>query len=181
MTPVVIMLAAGRGSRFRASGGSSNKLQADLHGKPVLAHGLEAVARSGMRVHVVHSARGDGMADSIAEGVRATADASGWLVLPGDLPLVSAETICRVASALAASPVVVPVFDGRNGHPVGFARECFAELAALGGEAGAVSVVRRYLAEERVLRLAVDDAGILTDIDTLEDLQRVRRLLDSSG
>lgn len=176
--PVVIVLAAGRGSRFRASGGAVSKLQADLHGKPVLEHVLAAVECSGLAVHVVHSARGDGMADSIAEGVRATAGASGWLVLPGDLPLVTAQSIRSVAAALADSPVVVPVFDGAKGHPVGFARECFDELAVLSGEAGGASVVQRYRAAGRAMQLPLDDPGILTDIDTLDDLQRVRRLLE---
>lgn len=60
--PVVIVLAAGRGSRFLASGGSCHKLQADLQGKPVLDHVLAAVARSGLAVHVVRHAAGDGMA-----------------------------------------------------------------------------------------------------------------------
>lgn len=179
--PVVIVLAAGRGSRFLASGGSCHKLQADLQGKPVLDHVLAAVARSGLAVHVVRHAAGDGMADSIAEGVRATAGAAGWLVLPGDLPLVSADSIRRVATALAQGAVVVPVCAGRRGHPVGFGAGCFAELAALAGEAGAVSVVRRYQAEGAVVELEVDDAGIVTDIDTFGDLQRLRAVLEARG
>lgn len=177
---VVIVLAAGCGSRFRASGGTTSKLQADLHGKPVLEHVLAAVEQSGLGVHVVYSACGDGMADSIAEGVCATASASGWLVLPGDLPLVTAQSIRSVAAALVDNLVVVPVSGGEKGHPVGFGRECFDELVALSGEAGAVSIVRRYRAEGRVLQLEVSDPGILTDIDTLEDLQRVRSLLEAS-
>ncbi|SDH50929.1 molybdenum cofactor cytidylyltransferase [Pseudomonas flavescens] len=179
--PVVIVLAAGRGSRFRASGGVVNKLQADLNGKPVLEHVLAAVERAGLDVHVVRSARGDGMGDSIAEGVRATAGAAGWLVLPGDLPLVQAHSLCRVAHALASHAVVVPVFGGNRGHPVGFARACFEELAALSGEAGAASVVQRYRARGSALQLSVEDAGILIDIDTCDDLQRLRRLLDPAS
>lgn len=113
--------------------------------------------------------------------MRATAGAAGWLVLPGDLPLVSADSICRVATALAQGAVVVPVCAGRRGHPVGFGAGCFAELAALAGEAGAVSVVRRYQAEGAVVELEVDDAGIVTDIDTFGDLQRLRAVLEARG
>lgn len=179
-SPVVIVLAAGRGRRFRASGGEGSKLQADLRGKPVLDHVLAAVERSGLHYHVVHRADGDGMADSIAAGVRATTTASGWLILPGDLPLISESSLHRVAQALTEQPVVVPTFQGNRGHPVGFARECFAALAALSGEAGAVSVVQRYRQAGRALLLPLDDPGILTDIDTLDDLQRARDLLDAS-
>jgi molybdenum cofactor cytidylyltransferase len=175
--PVVIVLAAGRGRRFRASGGAGSKLQADLHGQPVLDHVLAAIERSGLDHHVVHSADGDGMADSIAAGVRATATASGWLILPGDLPLISAPSLNRVAQALAQQPVVVPTFEGSRGHPVGFAPECFTALAALSGEAGGAAVVEGYCREGRALLLPLDDPGILTDVDTLDDLQRIQALL----
>lgn len=175
--PVVIVLAAGRGRRFRASGGAGSKLHADLNGKPVLDHVLAAVERTGLNHHVVLHAGGDGMADSIAAGVRATASAPGWLILPGDLPLIGAPSLLRVAQALAEQPVVVPTFQGERGHPVGFARECFDALATLSGEAGAASVVQRYRQEGRALLLPLDDPGILTDIDTLSDLQRARALL----
>ncbi|UQY35810.1 nucleotidyltransferase family protein [Pseudomonas fulva] len=175
--PVVIVLAAGRGRRFLASGGAGSKLQADLHGKPVLDHVLAAVERSGLAHHVVHRAAGDGMADSIAAGVRATATASGWLILPGDLPLISAASLSRVAQALLLQPVVVPTFEGGRGHPVGFAGECYAALAALSGEAGGAAVVERYRREGRAMLLPLDDPGILTDVDTLAGLQRAHALL----
>lgn len=176
-SPVVIVLAAGRGRRFLASGGAGSKLQADLHGKPVLDHVLAAVEHSGLEHHVVHRADGDGMADSIAAGVRATATAAGWLILPGDLPLINAPSLNSVAQALAQQPVVVPTFEGRRGHPVGFARECFAALAVLSGEAGGAAVVEGYRREGRALLLALDDPGILSDVDTLADLQRIHALL----
>nr|WP_288498832.1 nucleotidyltransferase family protein [uncultured Pseudomonas sp.] len=178
--PVVIVLAAGRSRRFRASGGEGSKLQADLHGKPVLDHVLATVERSGLKHHVVRSADGDGMADSIAAGVRAAASASGWLILPGDLPLIGEMSLHRVARALADQPVVVPTFEGNRGHPVGFTRECFEALAVLRGEAGAASVVQCYREQGRALLLPLDDPGILIDVDTLDDLQRVRELLDAS-
>ncbi|MEG0224963.1 MAG: nucleotidyltransferase family protein, partial [Comamonas sp.] len=42
--PVVVVLAAGQGQRFRASGAQTGKLQAQLHGRSVLEHTLAAVA-----------------------------------------------------------------------------------------------------------------------------------------
>ena len=66
--------------------------------------------------------------------VRATAGASGWLVLPGDLPLVQPHTLRAVAQALASHAVVAPVYRGERGHPVGFAAPCAQQLAALAGE-----------------------------------------------
>ena len=87
--PVVLVLAAGRGERFSASGGTVHKLQALLAGKRVIDHVLDAVKASGLPYHVVDAdASRPGMGDSIAAGVRATAGASGWLILPADLPLI---------------------------------------------------------------------------------------------
>src|SRR5829696_4959365 len=85
--PVVLVLASGRGERFVASGGSGSKLQALLAGTPVLEHTLAAVRASGLPFHV-EDAGHPGMGDSIAAGIAATSEAAGWLVLPGDLPLV---------------------------------------------------------------------------------------------
>jgi len=167
--PVVLVLAAGRGERFAASGGTTHKLQALLAGKPVLQHVLDAVAQSGLPHHVVHADPSrPGMGDSIAAGVRATADAAGWLVLPGDLPLVQPATLLAVAQALQHHSVVTPVYQGKRGHPVGFVAACGEQLMALQGEHGAAPVVKVHGAS----LLAVDDAGVVTDVDTVEDLAR---------
>lgn len=179
---IVIILAGGRGERFTASGGGTHKLDAPLGGKPVLAHVLEAVRRSGLHPWLVRPAGGTaGMGESIAMGVQATPDAAGWLILPGDLPLVRAETINRVAAALARRAIVVPTYQGRPGHPVGFTRECFAALAQLDGDEGAKAVVQAYRRASGVHELAVDDPGIVLDIDSLDDLHAAELRLAASG
>jgi len=163
--PVVIVLASGRGERFAASGGQVHKLKALLAGKPVLQHTLDAVRASGLPWHL-EDAGHPGMGDSIAAAVRNTADAPGWLILPGDLPLVQPATLREVAVALTRHPVVMPVFEGRRGHPVGFAAACGPVLAGLKGNQGAAPVVAAYGAME----IIVNDIGSVTDIDTLSDL-----------
>ncbi|MDP3700403.1 MAG: NTP transferase domain-containing protein [Hylemonella sp.] len=174
MNPVVLVLASGRGERFLASGGSTHKLQALLGNKTVLQHTLDAVRASGLPYHLEHAGH-PGMGDSIAAAVRATADADGWLILPADLPLVLPETLRRVATAPAEQALVRPVYQGRHGHPVRFARACAAALLALTGETGAAPVVRQF----GVTELQVDDAGCVTDIDTVQDLQQALQILRS--
>lgn len=173
--PVVIVLASGRGERFAASGGGTHKLQALLGGKPVLRHTLEAVAASGLPWHL-EDAGHPGMGDAIAAAVRAASDASGWLILPGDLPLVQAATLLAVADALARHAVVVPMFKGARGHPVGFSAVCRDALLGLKGDQGAASVVRAQAALNAVGFIDVTDAGTVTDIDTVEDLRRAEAL-----
>ncbi len=109
----VLILASGRGTRFQASGGQGSKLDALLHGKPVLPHTLDAVRASGL-TYRLEAAPHPGMGDSIAAAVRASFDANGWLVLPGDLPLIQSETLRGIAQALHQHPVVVLVFQGKR-------------------------------------------------------------------
>lgn len=174
--PTVIVLASGRGERFTASGGHTHKLQALLAGKPVLQHTLDAVIASGLPWHL-EDAGHPGMGDSIAAAVRATPDATGWLVLPGDLPLVRSDTLRAVARALAQHAVVIPLYQGQRGHPVGFSAACRDQLLVLKGNQGAAPVVIAQSAMNSVAVLELDDVGVVTDIDTLDDLARAEKLL----
>ncbi|MDD0840913.1 NTP transferase domain-containing protein [Curvibacter sp. HBC61] len=180
-SPVVLVLASGRGERFKASGGQVHKLQALLGGRPVLQRTLAAVQASGLPWHLEDVGH-PGMGDSIAAAVRATAQAPGWLVLPADLPLIRPETLRQVAQVLMQGPatVVMPFFEGERGHPVGFAAACGPALQALSGEGGAAPVLRQQAPDQR-LSLAVSDAGVVTDIDTLADLARAEALGQQRG
>ena len=175
--PTVLVLASGRGERFTASGGRTHKLQALLAGKPVLQHTLDAVIASGLPWHL-EDAGHPGMGDSIAAAVRATPDAAGWLVLPADLPLVRSDTLRAVARALALAQhaVVIPLYQSQRGHPVGFSAACREGLQGLRGNQGAAPVVRAQEAMNSVALLALDDIGIMTDIDTVDDLARAEQL-----
>ncbi|MFO6419007.1 NTP transferase domain-containing protein [Hylemonella sp. W303a] len=182
MSFVVLVLASGRGERFLASGGAAlapHKLQASLEGQTVLQRTLDAVRASGLPWHLEHDNH-PGMGDSIAAAVRAACvthpHARGWLILPADLPLIHPDTLRRVAEAPAEWQVVRPVYQGEAGHPVRFTNDCTHDLLALQGDAGAVSVVRRHGPPQTI---EVDDAGCVTDIDTVEDLLRAQRLLRS--
>ena len=176
--PTVIVLAAGRSARFRAASGGQDKLQALLDHRSVREHTLAAVQASGLPWHVVESAHTahialPGMGDSIATGVRACAQAAGWLILPADLPLVQPATLLAVAQALANHIVAQPTYQGQRGHPVGFAATCGPELMTLTGDQGARAVLQAHAP----YALAVEDAGCIHDVDTPEALEAARLLL----
>jgi molybdenum cofactor cytidylyltransferase len=188
---VGLLLAAGRGTRF---GGEKLRVRlgsGDLAGEPVGVVALRhlrlavpqvvAVIRDDDRAlaaelgangaRIVRCANADdGMGASLACGVRATAEAQGWLVALADMPWIAPATIARVAAAIAdGASVAAPFHRGERGHPVGFGAACYAALAALTGDEGARSVVAAQ--RDRVVRIEVDDAGILRDVDTPSDLQ----------
>jgi molybdenum cofactor cytidylyltransferase len=175
LLPTVIVLAAGKGERFIASGAQEDKLNADLCGRRVRDHVLAAVHASGLPFHTVerehtqHLAN-PGMADSIACGIQATLGAKGWLILPADLPLIQPQTLLKVAEALATHSIVVPYYRGKKGHPVGFEASCKDALIQLRGDEGARSVV----AAHPYLALEVEDQGVVRDVDTLELLEEAR-------
>lgn len=189
--PTVVVLAAGKGSRFK---GSAHKLEQSLGDLSVLGRTLRNAIESHLPVVVVTTpmlaalaaqmvAARDvvvvppeqaalGMGHSIAAGVGARADAPGWLLLPGDMPMVRPATMLAVAAALQQHPVAYAQYLGRRGHPVGFASELFSELLMLRGDEGARRIVARYPA----LGVDVEDPGVLLDLDTEADLAAMRAL-----
>lgn len=92
-----------------------------------------------------------------------------------DHPGVTAATLGRILAAARSAhhaAIVLPTHAGRRGHPVLFARAVWRELLATPDELGARAVVRSD--PRRVLEVAVDDPGVLLDVDTPSDLQRLR-------
>ena len=191
--PAVIVLAAGRGSRFL---GAEHKLAQSLGVSTVLGSTLQHAIASHLQVVVVTTQalagvarrsvaardvvvlpevgvpgeNGLGMGHSISAGVNARPHAAGWLVLPGDMPQVQPVTLQAVARQLAHHAVAYAQYKGRRGHPVGFSAELYSELSALTGDEGARRLIARYPA----LGVEVDDPGVLIDVDTLADLDSVR-------
>ncbi|QKG69341.1 nucleotidyltransferase family protein [Pseudomonas sp. B14-6] len=182
----VIVLAAGQGRRFReVAGADKDKLLADCTGRDgavrsVIEHVLLSVpANLGKRVLVTTEDRPQvmrmaqaygfesveigpaGMGDSIAAGVAACPELSGWLIVLGDMPFILPSSIERVVAGVAEDCVSVPVHAGMYGHPVGFGRSFGPGLMALSGDHGA----KPLFAQGRVVEVAVDDAGVLWDVD----------------
>lgn len=113
-----------------------------------------------------------GMGASIAAGIEASAQSTGWVVALGDMPLIRPDTVRRVRRAIEeGAALAAPFADGRRGHPVGFSARLREELLLLDGDAGAREVITRH--GERMERIASDDPGIFVDIDTREDFARL--------
>ena len=189
--PTVVVLAAGKGSRFK---GGAHKLEQALGDLSVLGRTLHNAVQSHLPVVVVTTpalaavaarvvAESDvvvvpptlaalGMGHSIAAGIAARADSPGWLLLPGDMPMVRPATMLAVAAALEHHAVAYAQCRGRRGHPVGFAAELYSELMLLSGDEGARRIVARYPA----IGVDVEDEGVLLDLDTEADLAAIRAL-----
>ncbi len=137
---------------------------------PAAAPDVRRLFERDYRVTVCPDAH-EGIARSIAHGVGASADADGWVIALADMPYVRPETIRAVAAAVSHPAAIVrPCHGGRGGHPVGFGSAYGAELRALRGDVGAAPVIERH--RDALVSLAVDDPGVLFDIDRPDDLAR---------
>jgi molybdenum cofactor cytidylyltransferase len=188
MAIVGILLAAGRGVRFDASGANDKLMQALPDGERVAlasarhllavlpdvvavvrpgANELAAQLRAlGCRVEICQTAD-QGMGASLVCALSQAQDAEGWIIGLADMPHVQAATVQTLLAALQeGAGIVQPTYHGTPGNPVGFGRQHLAQLLQLGGDQGARALLKAHPAT----RIAVEDAGILQDIDTPADL-----------
>ena len=191
----VIVLAAGRSSRFSASG--AHKLLARIDETPVVRASVNAavVAKVGdvlvvtgaesnaveaaiadLPVRVVHAPDfADGMSASLRCGVAAARDsADAVMIALGDQPTMRPEAYQRVTERWRATgaAIVTPRYadSAAPAHPTLFAATVFEELSALRGDVGARAVVAR--SPERVAE-ALLEWPAPRDIDTPEDFAAV--------
>lgn len=180
-----ILLAAGRGTRF-----GGDKLVHPLpDAMPIVAASSKSLREGGvdLLVAVVESQSGSvaallrdagvtvvsaeftpaGIGSSIAAGVQAARHADAWVLLPGDMPYVSPNTVRAVCAALREGhDLVAPYWRGQRGHPVGFAGRWKSALESLRGDVGG----RHLLRDATVYPLTCEDGGVTRDIDVPEDI-----------
>lgn len=181
-----ILLAAGFSTRY-----GSNKLLSRLDKQPLIAHSAAALSpcdrviavvritdaalQSDLRVLgidcVFNTEPERGIGHSIACAVKATAQSSGWCLLPADMPYVKVSTTSQIIDALSAgASIAAPTYNGQRGHPVAFANRFIDELCALDGDTGARTIIKRNT--EQLSLIETDDAGVLIDIDTTADREQ---------
>jgi molybdenum cofactor cytidylyltransferase len=122
---------------------------------------------------IVTEAWEDGMLGSVMAGLDAAeADGADAVLLhPVDHPLVDEATVDRVIGALrAGARIAVPSYEGRRGHPGGFARGAWAALRAAPPSEGARFVLASH--PEWIVHVE-GDPGCVAGIDTPEDYRRL--------
>jgi molybdenum cofactor cytidylyltransferase len=133
-----------------------------------------AVAAEAARLGLgtVDGAAGADMSSSVALGFAAIAadvrcaDSEVALLWPVDHARVGAAAV-RAVLAAAGDAAAVPTWQDRGGHPVAVGRRLWPALAAVGGAPGGARDVLRPVAR----RVAVDDPGVIADVDAWADLE----------
>ncbi len=106
----------------------------------------------------------EGMSASLKAGIAAVPDGcAGVLICLGDMPFVRPDTLDRLADAHAGQAALLPTYRGKRGNPVLLARSLFAAIMRLTGDQGARVILKSI--PDQVSELAVDDPGVLRDVD----------------
>ena len=146
------------------------------HDRARIAGHLHAAGRAGhehrLRVVLAHD-HAEGMAASLRCGIRhaIVCRSQAALVCLGDMPLVRAGTLDRLADCLEADPAAlacIPTLDGIAGNPVLWRGTLFDRLLGLTGDRGGKALLGRHAVGVR--EVPVDDPGIVEDFDTPERL-----------
>lgn len=181
-----IVMAAGQARRF-----GSNKLMQDFGGSPLCSWALAAAWQDCFSKKIVVTAydavaalaegftvvRNDcpeqGVSRTIRLGLAAAAECDGALFLTADQPLLTGQTLRRLADGFRqdTTGIYAASCGGRRGSPVLFPRDCFDQLMRLEGNQGGASVIRLY--PERLRLIEIPEAELL-DCDTPQMLEQLR-------
>ncbi len=120
---------------------------------------------------VVNDAYGAGCSSSIAAAL-ATVDArcDVMVLMLGDQPGVTAETVRALLAGRADAPLAVCRYDDGDGHPLAFARSVFPALADLHGDKGVWRLLEQRSSEVERVSIA---GPVPRDVDTPEDYRAV--------
>lgn len=117
---------------------------------------------------------GRGMASSIKCGVQAVSKtAVACVVALVDQPLITSELIDRLIDTFEKTRplIVIPTFDGRNGHPILFDLSLREEVLNMDIDRGLREVVRSHFAQ--IARVDASTSAVVEDFDFPEDYQRL--------
>lgn len=187
VTVAGIVLAAGAGRRFAASGGRGPKQLASVGGELLVLAAVRAACDAGLaEVYLVEGAvdlsehtggatllrnrRWDeGLATSLQVGIARARVSRHDAVVVGlaDQPGVTAAAWAAVAAAPPEPPIAVATYRGRRGNPVRLHRTVWSLLPATGDDGARV-----LLRGRADLVREVPCTGDPHDVDTMEDLDR---------
>jgi len=192
-----IILAAGKASRM-----GRDKLSLPFRGMPMLQHIINAARESSLKkvaivipagsmppanvdmtgCTVVEADRDLGQAESLKAGLHAVAqDSAGTMVLLGDQPLITPDTIDMLTGAFAQQPEcwVAPVQEGMRGNPIIIPKDWYPKVFELEGDTGARPLLSSPGLALRLVR--IHEVGPFLDVDTEPEYRRLIEKYDTGA
>ena len=118
----------------------------------------------------------EGMGSSLRTGLAAlNPEINAALVVLADQPFVRPATLDQLMDSYVESgaQIAIPTYRGFRGNPVLLGRSVFAEVMALTGDVGCRAIFGSHA--DGIVKVPVDDVGILLDIDNQNDFERMQR------
>ncbi|WOJ96682.1 nucleotidyltransferase family protein [Congregibacter brevis] len=193
---LVLLLAGGSAKRF----GSDKRREIIDSEKMLIEKTISQYLNIGIEVLVCLSSRGgddsleehlreqsveclrcrranEGIGGTLAESAAAIGDVSKLVIALADMPALLPRTILTLLEHADSEHIVYPVYGARRGHPVVFGGRFLPLIKLLSGDRGASKLLEQNAAQ--CVAVEVNDPGVLLDVDTPEDLRKLRGLLQA--
>lgn len=135
---------------------------------------------SGIRV-VTNESFSQGQTSSFKAGLtNLDSNTEGILLMPVDMPFIKKETIDLLIEVFLKNRplIVVPTYEGKNGHPPVFSKMLFRDLKCLKNDEPLSTLLSKY--EKETLKLPVNDAGVIRSFNTMQEFKQLLSLLTPS-
>lgn len=185
-----VILAAGESARL-----GSDKLSLSLGPRSILEHTFSKFSAEAIteiiivtgkfvpelqknillpKIRWVHNSdHAEGMSSSVKKGFEQVDPfADAVFITPADIPLFKAGTVAQMIAFFSTNKIIIPTYDGKRGHPVLLDRDFIEQCLIEQSEKILYEVIRKN--NTSVELLPVEDAGILLDIDTMEDYEALK-------
>lgn len=191
-----VILAAGESRRF-----GSPKVLIEIEGEP-LVHRIAKIALesylqpvlvvtgaypeissnlSNLDVNIVENPSWKlGQSSSVKVAINALPEhVQAVIFLLGDQPFITSSLLKSLLHAFAISqaPIIAPMVNGQRANPILFSRETFHDLMNMTGDAGGRQIFEKFPLQF----IPWEDEKLLFDIDTLDDLAKLMKLIDHSS
>lgn len=187
----LILLASGNSIRFQG-----NKLLTTFNAKPMYMNVIEKILKLDFNkiilvtqyeeiknnlekspIEVVMNKNSElGISHSIKLGIEFDLEADAYMFMVCDQPFISLETIKALISKFKNSNkgMACAQYKGELGNPTIFSGKYKEALLTLKGDVGGKSIMKKHL--DDLERLEIIDGIELIDIDTRQELERIKSL-----
>ena len=198
---IALILAAGSSTRM----GAKNKLLANVIGKPMVTHVVDAIGQSMVNsvvvvtgyereqienvlsqrnISFVHNENFKaGLSESLKVGLKEIPnDVDGVLICLGDMPLLTSTIIDKLIKAfdpIEGRSICVPINGRKRGNPVLWDKSYLTEMTEIVGDVGAKKLLEKY--SDHVFEVSFEEDNVLIDVDTPELLKSLNERLLKEG
>ena len=198
---IALILAAGSSTRM----GAKNKLLANVIGKPMITHVVDAIRQSMVNsvvvvtgyereqienvlsqhnISCVHNENFNaGLSESLKVGLKEIPDdVDGVLICLGDMPLLTSTIIDNLIKAfdpIEGRSICVPINGRKRGNPVLWDKSYLAEMTEIIGDVGAKKLLEKY--SDHVFEVSFEEDNVLIDVDTPDLLKSLNERLLKEG